>query len=125
MSRMKDSYIHLPTFLYSHLNKVLSEDYLPTGEIISQDKVLKENLLSMIDSADSDQSNLQDVVFICIRKKESDNEYRYSIAAVPFTEEKIVYVGAVGFPNIPTIFINAKIDIIETIKRILRNLTFS
>lgn len=80
--------IHMPTFKSSQINKRMDNNYMPTGEIISDNEVLVSNIAASVEAALSTyRDGIEDtIVFLCIRQK-IENDHIIGIAAVPINEE--------------------------------------
>jgi hypothetical protein len=107
--------IHVPSFRYSEVNKRTN------GTIRSHNEVIASNINSIIDTMES-----EDAAFICCREKiENSDDYRYAIFAIPSEGNDVEIAQLSYFNKMPTIILNGKSDILNTIKRVLNNLIFS
>jgi hypothetical protein len=116
--------IIIPSWLWSQVNKEGQKE----GEFLTSRQVLENNLMSAIDEFYKAHPNDSDnMVLVCAKERIPSGDFRYGIACVPVdnNDADIINFELNGFKKIPTLFLNAKKEVIKTVTRILGNLAFA
>jgi hypothetical protein len=115
---MKEQTISIPSFKLSQLKD-------PAGTL-TPEKALDENLQAIMKNFYETYPD-GDMLVVCAREKLSDGDYLFGLACIPSSTYDVDMISVIldRFHKIPNIFINAKRDVIETVKKVLKNLIFS
>lgn len=119
---MRQKGIIIPSFLWSQSNKEGQEE----GEFLTSKQVLENSLMSLINQFYGAHSD-EDMILVCVKEKVPSGDFRYGMVAVPVdnNDADIINFELIGFKKIPTLFLNAKKEVIKTVSRILGNMAFS
>ena len=111
----------IPNFRLSQVNKASD------GYIIPHAEVLRSNMMANIEAFDSHYPIPENALFLCVREKMDDGDYRYGMAAIPVDNYRcdLLEVFLHGFEKFPHIVITFKRDVGNVIRRVLKNLAFS
>jgi hypothetical protein len=95
------------------------------GTKLTEKEVLESNLLACIDSYGIAHSD-EDLLILCSRQKIDNNDYKYCMACMPVNKynDKLVNITLFKADNVPTIVIDDKRDILDTVRRVLKNKAF-
>ena len=119
---MRQKGVIIPSWLWSQVNKDGQKD----GEFLTSRQVLENHLMAVIDEFYKTNPD-DDMVLICAKERMPSGDFRYGMAAVPVdnNDSDIINFELNGFKKIPTLFLNAKREVIKTVTRILGNLAFA
>jgi hypothetical protein len=107
--------LNVPSFLVSELR----------GEYTSIEQLIKSEMEFNVDAFDSQFDEIKDAIFLCVREKQKDGDYRLCLAAIPTNYSgDIINVALDGFSNMATIVINNKNDVAKVIEKVLENKAF-
>lgn len=118
---MRQRGVLIPCWFWSHVNKEGQKE----GEFLTSRQVLENNVMAAIDDFYKTNPD-EDMVLVCAKEKIPSGDFRYGIAcvAVNGNDADIINFELNGFKKIPTLFVNAKREVIKTVSRILANLAF-
>lgn len=113
----------VPSWKFSQVNKREKD-----GSIIPDLEVITSNMVANAEAMETNGSPSTDsVVYICLREKLADGDYRCGIAAIPVNNKDtdVVEVILDHFDKMPHLVISPKKGIADVIRRVLKNIIFS